>query len=87
VLEGKRNFRGRRGCGNVESAKSALPTFPQPLLLASIPKDTTFLLLPPDDPSNPTVNFRGERRSNRTHESKTDPDAKLARRAMARRPS
>jgi transposase len=42
---------------------------------------------PPDDPSNPTVNFRGERRSNRTHESKTDPDAKLARRAMARRPS
>jgi transposase len=34
---------------------------------------------PPDDPGNPTVNFRGERRSNRTHESKTDPDAKLAR--------
>ncbi|MBZ5631086.1 MAG: IS5 family transposase [Acidobacteriia bacterium] len=34
---------------------------------------------PPDDSGNPTVNFRGERRSNRTHESKTDPDAKLAR--------
>ena len=34
---------------------------------------------PPDDPGNPTVNFRGERRSNETHESKTDPDAKLAR--------
>lgn len=32
-----------------------------------------------DDPGNPTVNFHGERRSNRTHESKTDPDAKLAR--------
>ena len=28
---------------------------------------------PPDDPGNPTVNFRGERRSNETHESKTDP--------------
>src|SRR5437773_4843275 len=26
---------------------------------------------PPDDPSNPTVNFRGERRSNETHASKT----------------
>jgi transposase len=34
---------------------------------------------PPDDPCNPTVNFRGERRSNDTHESKTDPQAKLAR--------
>ena len=33
----------------------------------------------PDDPGNPTVNFHGERRSNRTHESKTDPEAKLAR--------
>src|SRR5215475_12404222 len=30
---------------------------------------------PPDDPGNPTVNFRGEKRSNETHESKTDPDA------------
>jgi transposase len=34
---------------------------------------------PPDDPGNPTVNFHGEKRSNQTHESKTDPDAKLAR--------
>jgi len=34
---------------------------------------------PPDDPGNPTVNFRGEKRSNQTHESKTDPDAHLAR--------
>ena len=34
---------------------------------------------PPDDPGNPTVNFRGERRSNQTHESKTAPEAKLAR--------
>src|SRR3989454_4852191 len=36
---------------------------------------------PPDDPGNPTVNFRGERRSNETHESKTDPDALLARKS------
>src|SRR5215813_5525408 len=34
---------------------------------------------PPDDPGNPTVNFRGEKRSNETHESKSDPDAQLAR--------
>jgi transposase len=34
---------------------------------------------PPDDKGNPTVNFRGEKRSNSTHESKTDPEAKLAR--------
>ena len=34
---------------------------------------------PPDDPGNATVNFRGEKRSNETHESKTDPEARLAR--------
>jgi transposase len=34
---------------------------------------------PPDDPGNPTVNFRGEKRSNETHASTTDPDARLAR--------
>ncbi len=32
---------------------------------------------PPDDPGNPTVNFHGEKRSNDTHESKTDPQARL----------
>lgn len=30
------------------------------------------------DPGNPTVTFRGEPRSNQTHVSTTDPDAKLA---------
>lgn len=34
---------------------------------------------PPDDPGNPTVDFHGEKRSNETHESTTDPDARLAR--------
>ena len=34
---------------------------------------------PPDDKGNPMVNFRGEKRSNETHESKTDPEARLAR--------
>jgi transposase len=36
---------------------------------------------PPDDPGNPTVDFRGERRSNATHASTTDPDAQLAKKA------
>jgi hypothetical protein len=31
------------------------------------------------DPGNPTVDFHGERRCNETHESTTDPEAKLAR--------
>jgi hypothetical protein len=35
---------------------------------------------PPDDPGNPTVDFRGEKRSNETHQSKTDPESELARR-------
>jgi transposase len=36
---------------------------------------------PPDDPGNPTVNFHGETRSNETHQSTTDPDARLARKS------
>jgi len=38
---------------------------------------------PPDDPGNPTVNFHGERRSNATHASTTDPDARLFRKGEA----
>ena len=35
-------------------------------------------LPPPEDPgSNPTVNFRKEKRSNQTHQSLTDPFARL----------
>ncbi len=36
---------------------------------------------PPDDPGNPTVNFHGEKRSNDTHESTTDSEARLARKS------
>lgn len=39
---------------------------------------------PPDDPGNPTVDFHGERRSNTTHASTTDADAKLARKGPGR---
>ena len=34
---------------------------------------------PSDDPGNPTVDFHGERRSNDTHASTTDPDSRLFR--------
>jgi len=39
---------------------------------------------PPDDPGNPTVDFHGQKRSNETHESKTDPDALLARKGRGK---
>jgi len=38
----------------------------------------------PDDPGNPTVNFHGEKRSNDTHASTTDADARLARKGDTR---
>lgn len=39
---------------------------------------------PPDDPGNPTVDFHGEKRSNQTHASTTDPDALLARKGSGK---
>jgi transposase len=36
---------------------------------------------PPDDKGNPSVDFHGEKRSNETHASTTDPEAKLARKS------
>ena len=39
---------------------------------------------PQDDPGNPTVNFHGEKRSNQTHESDTDPEALLARKGAGK---
>jgi transposase len=39
---------------------------------------------PPDDPGNPTVDFHGEKRSNETHASTTDPEAKLARKSKGK---
>ena len=36
------------------------------------------------DPGNPTVDFRGQKRSNKTHESTTDPDARLYRKSLGK---
>jgi transposase len=40
-------------------------------------KDGEEAAAPPDDPGNPTVNFHGEKRSNQTHQSTTDAEARL----------
>ncbi len=37
-----------------------------------------------DDPGNPSINFRGEKRINDTHVSETDPEAKLMRKGKGR---
>src|SRR5574339_1120436 len=39
---------------------------------------------PPDDPKHPTVNFHGEARRNDTHQSTTDPEARLYKKAVGR---
>jgi hypothetical protein len=39
---------------------------------------------PPDDAGNPAVNFHGEKRSNATHESRPDPEARLARKGAGK---
>jgi transposase len=39
---------------------------------------------PPDDPGNPTVDFHGELRRNATHQSTTDPEARLARKGAGK---
>lgn len=39
---------------------------------------------PPDAGGNPTIDFKGERRTNATHRSTTDPDARLYKKAQGR---
>ncbi len=47
-------------------------------------KDGSDQQTPPDDPGNPTVDFHGERRSNATHQSTTDPEARLAKKGRGK---
>jgi transposase len=49
--------------------------------LKSFKKKTDKRTPPPDDPGNPTINFHGEKRKNDTHQSTTDPQARLYRKA------
>ena len=39
---------------------------------------------PPDDQGNPSVNFHGEKRSNQTHQSTTDPEAMLCKKGKGK---
>ncbi len=39
---------------------------------------------PPDDPGNPSIDFHGESRTNDTHQSTTDPEARLARKGAGK---
>jgi transposase len=45
------------------------------------PKDEPVDKPPTESGSNPSVNFRGEKRRNETHQSTTDPEARLARKS------
>jgi len=45
------------------------------------PKAETAPVPPADDPGNPSVDFRGERRTNATHASTTDPEVRLYKKA------
>lgn len=47
-------------------------------------RDGTPLTITDDDPGNPSVDFRGEKRSNITHQSATDPEARLMRKGKGK---
>ena len=47
-------------------------------------KDSGDASAPPDDAGNPTVNFHREKRSNQTHQSTTDPEARLYKKSKGR---
>jgi len=47
-------------------------------------KDQSETKSPPDDPGNPSVDFHGEQRRNDTHQSTTDPQARLARKGAGK---
>ena len=61
--------------GTLIEAWASLKSF-QPKDQAADPKD--------DDRGNPTVDFKGQKRSNQTHESQTDPAAKLMRKGAGK---
>ena len=48
------------------------------------PKDEPPADEDPDDPGNPDVDWRGQKRSNATHQSRTDPEARLARKGRGK---
>jgi transposase len=59
--------------GTLIEAWAGQKSFKQKIDAAPVP--------PPEDPGNPSVDFRGERRTNATHASTTDPEARLYKKA------
>lgn len=47
-------------------------------------KDQSDQQTPTDDPGNPSIDFHGERRRNQTHQSTTDPEARLAKKGAGK---
>ena len=57
---------------------------PQKRRLASLPRRQKFLpLRVPDEGRNPEIDFHGQKRSNETHASVTDPEARLYRNLLS----
>ena len=59
---------------------TAAQVLPEPSLKSFKKKDAP-PAPPPDDPGNPTVSFRGEKRSNETQASTSAPESRLARKS------
>src|SRR5260370_943571 len=76
-------WRSGGGCSRANPSPSTVPSSrPGPASRAS--RARTARRARPTNPGNPTVNFHGERRSNLTHASTTDPEARLVRKGVGR---
>ena len=62
--------------GTLNEAAASLKSFK--------PKDGDPPKTTDDDPGNPSVDFHGDRRSNATHQSTTDPEARLLRKGKGK---
>ena len=65
--------------GTLIEAWASLKSFKEKEPSTSEPNDT-----PPDDPGNPSIDFHGQKRSNATHQSTTDPESRLLKKAKGK---
>ena len=70
--------------GVVEATRQKLQSNPWKTRAMALAVASCFTTLVHANPGNPTVDFHGEKRSNQTHESTTDPDALLARKGAGK---
>jgi transposase len=84
---GQKSFRRdptKPGGGDDDPRLPAVPKHRRKYLPLGDPRRMLASTAPSDGTRNATVNFHGERRSNTTHSSTTDPDARLARKGSGR---